>query len=273
MMHQLTPLNFRMKGTLSIYPVPINPHSPICTLYTGAASPHPSSSTHTKRGHLVELCRRYKLSDEDIDEEVSDEHILEIYPQLVKWKQVAFHLGLTQGDIEAIEGRARPEEELMRLYMLQEWKAKKKIDGTVVYQVLLKVLIKCNCTESASQVCELLSKRDHHGQSSQLVELCKRYELSNDDINKEVRDEHILEIYPQLVKWKRVAAHLGLTQADVEAIEGRARPDEELMRLYMLQEWKAKKKFDGKGTYQALLKVLIKCNCTKSATQVCELLS
>ena len=105
------------------------------------------------------------------------------------------------------------------------------------------------------------------------MELCKRFELSNEDIDKEVSDEHILEIYPQLEKWKRVAAHLGLTQADVQAIEGRARPDEELMRLYMLQEWKAKKKFDGTVTYHILLKALIKCNCTESATQVCELLS
>ena len=105
----------------------------------------------------MELCKRFELSDEDIDKEVSDEHILEIYPQLEKWKQVAAHLGLTQADVQAIEGRARPDEELMRLYMLQEWKAKKILDGTATYQVLLKALIKCNCSESALQVCELLS--------------------------------------------------------------------------------------------------------------------
>ena len=117
------------------------------------------------------------------------------------------------------------------------------------------------------------TKRDHHGQSSQLVELCKRYKLSDEDIDKEVSDDHILEIYPQLENWKRVAAHLGLTQADVQAIEGRARPDEELMRLYMLQEWKAKKRLDGTATYQVLLNALIKCNCSTTALQVCELLS
>ena len=117
------------------------------------------------------------------------------------------------------------------------------------------------------------TKKDHHGHSSQLVELCKRYKLSDDDINEEVSDKHILEIYPQLEKWKRVAAHLGLTQADVQAIESGARPDEELMRLYMLQEWKAKKRLDGKATYQVLLEALIKCNCSESAIQVCDLLS
>ena len=70
-----------------------------------------------------------------------------------------------------------------------------------------------------------------------------------------------------------MAAHLGLTQADVQAIESGARPDEELMRLYMLQEWKRKKRLDGKATYQVLLKALTKCNCSESALQVSELLS
>ena len=102
------------------------------------------------------------------------------------------------------------------------------------------------------------------------MELCKRFELSNEDINKEVSDDHILEIYPQLVKWRLVAAHL---RVDVETIETRARGDEELMRLYTLQEWKRKKRLDGSATYQVLLQVLIKCKCSESALQVCELLS
>ena len=104
------------------------------------------------------------------------------------------------------------------------------------------------------------------------MELCKRFELSDEDIDKEVSDDHILKIYPQLEKWKRVAAHLGLTQADVQAIESGAKPDEELMRLYMLQEWKKKKRLDGKATYQVLLEALIECSCSESAIQVCKLL-
>ena len=105
------------------------------------------------------------------------------------------------------------------------------------------------------------------------MELCKKYKLSNDDINKEVSDDHILKIYRTLDKWRLVAAHLDLTQADVQAIEGRARSDEELMRLYMLQDWKKKKRLDGTATYQVLLKNLIECNCSTSALQVCDLLS
>ena len=117
------------------------------------------------------------------------------------------------------------------------------------------------------------TERDHHARSSRLVELCRRYKLSNEDTGKEVSDQHILEIYPQLKNWRRVAAHLGLTQADVQTIEGGAKADEELMRLYMLQDWKRKKRLDGTVTYHVLLEALIKCSCSESAIQVCELLA
>ena len=109
--------------------------------------------------------------------------------------------------------------------------------------------------------------------SSQLEELCSRFNLSDDDIKKEVSDDHILEIYLQLEKWKQVAAHLSLTRADVEAIESSARPNEELMRLYMLQEWTKKKRLDGTASYQKLLEALISCSCSESAVQVCKMFS
>ena len=121
--------------------------------------------------------------------------------------------------------------------------------------------------------CFLFSAAASGSRSSQLVKLCSRFNLSDDDIKKEVSDDHILQIYPQLEKWKRVAAHLGLTRADIGAIESEARPDEELMRLYMLQKWKEKKTLDGTASYQVLLEALISCTCSKSAVQVCEMLS
>ena len=131
----------------------------------------------------------------------------------------------------------------------------------------------CPLSGAASQQSPTIphTEGDQHAHSSQLVELCKRFQLSNDNIDKEVSDRHILKIYPQLKNWRRVAAHLGLTQADVQAIEGVARPDEELMRLYMLQEWKRKKRLDRTVTYQVLLEALIECGCSESAIQVCEL--
>ena len=133
--------------------------------HAGAASPHPSRSTHTQRDHhshssqLMELCKRFELSNDTIDKEISDDHILEIYPQLENWRLVAVHLGLTHIDIQAVVSQATLEgESLMRVYMLQEWKRKKRLEGKATYQVLLKALIKCNCSASAIQVCELLSE-------------------------------------------------------------------------------------------------------------------
>ena len=112
-----------------------------------------------------------------------------------------------------------------------------------------------------------------HAQAQSLVELCSRFSLTNVDIHMEVSDEHILEIYLQLENWEQVAPHLGLTNADIQAIEKGAKSDQKLMRMHMLQEWKQIKMLDGTATYEVLLKALIKCNCSKSAIQVCELLN
>ena len=127
---------------------------------------HPSSSSHTKRDHhgqlshvqLVELCKRFKLSNDDIDKEVSAEHLLEIYPQLESWKLVAHHLGLIALDIEAIEHKSQQNIELMRLYTLQEWKSNGILDGTATYKVLLEALLKSGSSDSALQVCKLLQQ-------------------------------------------------------------------------------------------------------------------
>ena len=100
--------------------------------------------------------------------------------------------------------------------------------------------------------------------------LCQRFNLSNESINKEVSDDHILEIYLQLERWKQVAAHLGLTRADTRAVETEAGSDDKLMRLYMLQDWKEKKKLGGTATYQVLLEALIKCECSETATKICR---
>ena len=115
-------------------------------------------------------------------------------------------------------------------------------------------------------------EREQSAHSSQLEELCKRFDLTDDDIDMEVSNEHIKEIYSQLKKWRRLAVHLGLTGADIEQIAQEANQDVALMRLYMLQQWKSKGKLDNKSTYRVLLNALLECSCTESAVQLCELL-
>ena len=114
--------------------------------------------------------------------------------------------------------------------------------------------------------------RDKNAQPSRLAELCKRYKLSNDDIDKEVSSHHINVIYPQLEKWELVAHHLGLSGPDIEAIEHKAQRDVRLMRLYTLQEWKSKGTLDGTAVYRVLLEALLKSGSSNSAVQVCRLL-
>ena len=122
-------------------------------------SQHQSSSTNGDYDVQSPVRKRRKLCEDGcFDREVSDDHILKIYPQLEKWRRVAAHLGLTRADIGAIESEARPDEQLMRLYMLQEWKRKTKLQKTATYQVLLKALIDCECSESVVQVHKLLNQ-------------------------------------------------------------------------------------------------------------------
>ena len=110
--------------------------------------------------------------------------------------------------------------------------------------------------------------------SSQLVDLCKEFGLTSDDIDKEVSDNDIIKFYPLLKCWKIVAAHLRLTQKDIQDVEypawSQSRPDKELLPLFMLQEWKRKKILDKGATYQVLLEALIQCRCTESAKQACS---
>ena len=118
------------------------------------SSTHLSGGNHTERDHNLEiLCKRYELSDDDFGKEVSDEHILEIYLQLENWEKVAVYLDLTLAEILAIQQKASESVRIMRLYMLQEWKSKKKADGTATYQVLLEALVDCECNHNATQMC------------------------------------------------------------------------------------------------------------------------
>ena len=87
---------------------------------------------------------------------MSNEVIFEIYSQLENWKRVAIHLGLTHEDIEDIAIKAWLDEELMRLYMLQKWRRKKKI---TTYKILLKALLKCCCSGSAILLCGELKQQ------------------------------------------------------------------------------------------------------------------
>ena len=100
------------------------------------------------------------------------------------------------------------------------------------------------------------------------------FELSSEDIDKEVCHDDILEIYHQLEKWEEVAIHLGLTHADIEVIEGKSMRDVQLKRFHMLQMWKSKGITTGTAvSYRVLIQALLKCECSSSAISICNLLT
>ena len=114
------------------------------------------SSSKKKASGLEDLLKKTGLFNTEIDQEINDDHILEIYPNLEKWERVSAHLGLKQADITAIKQDAVNDTELMRLYALRKWKSMSVLKGTDTFRVLLKALLKCGCTEIALEVCELL---------------------------------------------------------------------------------------------------------------------
>ena len=110
-------------------------------------------SSGTGIEHLLQTAG---LSSDAVDQECTNEHILDIYQHLDKWELVSIHLGLNRADITAIKQDAANDTELMRLYALQKWKSMSIVGGTDTFRVLFKALLKCGCTEHAIEVCELL---------------------------------------------------------------------------------------------------------------------
>ena len=91
------------------------------------------------------------------------------------------------------------------------------------------------------------------------------------DVNRECRDDHILEISQQLEQWELVATRLGLTLAEIGAIKYNNRSID-MMRYNTLKKWKSKALLSGTATYRVLLQALLALSCNDLANQVCSLL-
>ena len=107
---------------------------------------------------IEHLLQTAGLDSAAIDQECTNEHLLDIYQYFEKWEMVSIHLGLNRADITAIKQHAANETELMRLYALQKWKSLSSVGGNHNFRVLVKALLKCGCNEHALEVCELLKK-------------------------------------------------------------------------------------------------------------------
>lgn len=102
-----------------------------------------------------------------------------------------------------------------------------------------------------------------------LDELLKETEICAEKLNQSTSDEHLRAIAIFLTSWRTVAAFLGLSENDLDAVE-RQWNDEQDRRLNVLQKWKGK--FGFKATYKKLVEVLLSLAKADIAERICHLL-
>ena len=103
---------------------------------------------------LEDLTKRFEIPDSILENEVSDGDIREVSTFLESWKLVAPHLGLSKGEIEAIDRDGKTEEE-KRLLMLQRWKQALVFKAT--YKKLINALLSVRRADVAVKVCQVVS--------------------------------------------------------------------------------------------------------------------
>ena len=100
---------------------------------------------------LEDLTERYKIPSDVLENEVSIDDIKKISTFLESWKLVAPYLGLSEGDVEAIDRDGKSEEE-KRLLMLQRWKQALAFKAT--YKKLVNTLLSIKRADLAVKVCQ-----------------------------------------------------------------------------------------------------------------------
>ena len=105
---------------------------------------------------LEDLTEQFKISGSllELENEVSDDDIRKISAFLETWKLVAPYIGLSEGDVEAINRDGKSEEE-KRLMMLQKWKQALVFKAT--YKELVNALLSVKRADLAMKVCQLVT--------------------------------------------------------------------------------------------------------------------
>ena len=101
-----------------------------------------------------------------------------------------------------------------------------------------------------------------------LEELVKELRIPMAKLDQKCTDEHLKSI-SLFLDWRRVAPHLGLSDADIGEIESDKRTDAE-KRLEVLQKWKTKYGF--KATFINLVNILLGIGNADHAEKVCRIL-
>ena len=102
-----------------------------------------------------------------------------------------------------------------------------------------------------------------------LVELLSEVGVTHAQLDKTCSPENLRDIALFLESWRELAPHLGLSSAQVEAIERDTRSEQEKSRK-ILMSWKAT--FAFKAKYRVLVEALLKISRADLAEKVCCLL-
>ena len=103
---------------------------------------------------LEELVKKVGISQDQLDERCSDEHLKQISLFLdCNWRVISPHLGLRVRDINDIESEKKTEPE-RRLAALQKWKTVCGFKATL--KILVEGLLSVQYAEDAERVCGLL---------------------------------------------------------------------------------------------------------------------
>ena len=106
--------------------------------------------------------------------------------------------------------------------------------------------------------------------ASSIESLIARYQLTEENVNREITDIHIGVISRSYCsKWKSLPSYLGLGTIVAEDIN-RTEVNEEDKRRTFLTTWKEKKGFEA--TYKTLISALLEIECKSEAQSVCDLL-
>ena len=101
---------------------------------------------------LAELLKEVGLTNEQLDETCTHEHLRDIALFLTSWRTLAPQLELSS-EVEAIEKDAHSEKERMQKF-LEAWKAKFAFKAK--YRVLVEALLKIGSADQAEKVCRSL---------------------------------------------------------------------------------------------------------------------
>ena len=103
-----------------------------------------------------------------------------------------------------------------------------------------------------------------------LQDLTERYQLSQDQLDKELSEEHLREASRIIDDHEVMGPELGLDEAEMIAINRDARTHE-TRKVAMLKIWK--QKYAYKARYKQLIAALLRCNRAGHAQRVCVLLT